>query len=140
MTFTPRLVVAGVAGAVVLATVVGGLVLLGSPGERRAGRFDQRRLEDLRGLAAAVDLHFTRSGALPESLRELPPDLGPAPAARDPETGEAYGYERLGVESYRLCATFNRESRPEPGAPQRDFWAHGAGRHCFELEAERIER
>lgn len=139
MSPTPRTIIAGVAVAAVVATVSVALVLLGSPRQQRARRLDERRLEDLRGVSGAVDLHFTRAGRLPGSLDELPPELGPAPAARDPETGEPYRYEQIADDRYRLCADFARESPPERWGPQRDFWSHGAGPHCFELQAKRIE-
>jgi hypothetical protein len=125
---------------VVAAAVVAALVLLGSPQEQRARRLDERREEDLRGLASAVDLHYTRAGRLPGSLGELSPDLGPAPATRDPDTGEPYEFQPTSDDRYRLCATFTRESSTERWGPRRDFWSHGAGRHCFELQAERVER
>ena len=140
MTITTRMVIAWIASAVVAATVIGAFVLLGSPGEQRTRRFDERRLADLRAASAAIDLHFPRHGTLPGSLDELPVELGPAPAARDPRTGAPYEYERLGADRYRLCATFARESQQERWGPERDFWAHGAGRQCFEIDAERVER
>jgi hypothetical protein len=131
---------AGVALAAVIATVSAALVLLGSPREQRALRLDERRLEDLRAVSGAVDLHFTRAGRLPQLLDQLPPELGPAPVARDPETGEPYRYEQLTDDRYRLCATFARDSPPDRWGPRRDFWSHGAGAHCFELQAKRVDR
>jgi hypothetical protein len=140
MSPTRRTVFGAAAAAVVVVAVVAGLVLLGSPADQRARRLDDRRLEDLRGTAAAVDLYWTRNGRLPRSLEELPPELGPAAATRDPETGEAYVYEIIGDDRYRLCATFERDSSAEAWGPRRDFWAHPAGRHCFEIDAKRVER
>ena len=139
MTSAGRVAFAAAAALVVVGAVVAGLVVLGSPREQRARRIDQRRLDDLRGIAGAVDLHWTREGRLVKSLDEVEAEL-PSSSDRDPETGELYSYELLGTDRYRLCATFGRASPTEGRAPRGDFWTHAAGRHCFELEAKKIER
>jgi hypothetical protein len=123
----------------VVGAVAAGLLALGSPREQRARRLDDRRLDDLRAIAGTVDLHWTRDGRLVATLDQVKPELPPA-SERDPETGEPYTYEPLGGDRYRLCATFSRATPPESRGPRGDFWTHGAGRHCFELEAKKIER
>ena len=139
MTRAGRAAFAAAAALAVIGAVVAGLIVLGSPGEQRARRLDDRRLDDLREIAGAVDLHWTRDGRLIASVEEVRAELRPS-SDRDPETGEPYFYEPLGGDRYRLCATFNRASPTEGYAPRGDFWTHGAGRHCFELEAKKIER
>jgi len=109
------------------------------PGGLGQSRGLSGRQVDLRGIAGAVDLHWTRDGRLVVSLEEVKAELQPS-SDRDPETGAPYTYEALGADRYRLCATFNRASPTESCTPRGDFWSHGAGRHCFELEARKIER
>jgi hypothetical protein len=134
-----RAAFAAAAALAVLGAVVAALIVLGSPGEQRARRLDDRRLDDLREIAGAVDLHWTREGRLVASVEEVRAELRPS-SDRDPETGEPYFYEPLGDHRYRLCATFNRASATEGYKPRDEFWTHDAGRHCFELEAKKIER
>jgi hypothetical protein len=127
--------------AAVVAAVVAGMSVLGSPSSQRSRRLDQRRLDDLRAAAGSIDLYWTRNGQLPGSLDELPGELLPQGLPRDPETAQPYEYSVAGENRYRLCATFTRaSSTDEAHQPRGDFWWHAAGRHCFDLEAKRVER
>ncbi|HEX2466172.1 MAG TPA: hypothetical protein VHR17_16235 [Thermoanaerobaculia bacterium] len=139
MTGAGRVAFAAAAAVAVIGAVVAGLIVLGPPREQRARRLDDRRLDDLREIAGAVDLHWTRDGRLVASLEEVKMELRPS-SDRDPETGEPYVYEPLGADRYRLCATFSGATPTEAYRPRSEFWTHGAGRHCFELEAKKIER
>ena len=137
-----RFAFAVVAALAVIAAVVAGMLVLGSPASQRARRLDQRRVEDLRGAAAGVDLYWTRNARLPSSLDELPSELGSAPAPRDPVSGQPYEYAVRDDRRYQLCATFERDSSTDIDTyrPRDEFWTHPAARHCFDLEAKRVER
>ncbi|MHC4180397.1 MAG: hypothetical protein ACYSWU_23080 [Planctomycetota bacterium] len=124
---------------VVVAAVVWGVVLAGSPAMARLHRFDQQRLEDLRTIFREVqslcrdpDIKDELKRALPDTLDEL------AALARserikltDPETRQRYVYTVKDGTSYELCATFSlrRDSDAEV------FWNHASGRHCFTVDA-----
>ena len=129
-----------VSSAVVLAAVVGGLVLLGSPSDERERRIDERRVSDLTAIASATDLYWTRHSALPESLGELVAEPGVKIVTVDPASADTYDYRTLDSIRYELCATFDQESGEISTEPSRDLWAHGAGRHCFQLDAEQLTR
>jgi hypothetical protein len=125
-----RTIVAGGAIAVVIGTIAGALVLIGSPAEQREYRMDERRVRDLRLVADSVNLYWTRRGRLPASLDEIAREFG-VPAA-DPAGGAPYAYRAIADDSYELCATFVRDSSTSPGGPAAvDFWSHGRGRQCF---------
>jgi hypothetical protein len=62
--------------AVVVAVVTGGIILIGSPTQERMRRLDAQRVADLRAVASAVDLYWTRHGSLPPSLEELSKEPG----------------------------------------------------------------
>ena len=47
---------------------------------------------------------------------------------------------RLYEQIRELCATFDRESTEPPARSTSDFWRHGAGRQCFELEVDKTRR
>jgi hypothetical protein len=103
-----------VLSVVVVAAVVWGVALVGTPGAARLQRFDQRRLEDLQTIFREVqslcrdpDIKHELKRALPETLDEL------ATLARserisliDPETGQRYEYTVKDGTTYELCATF----------------------------------
>lgn len=126
--------------AVVVVSVVVGLTLIRSPGEERERRVDDRRVSELRSIAAAVDLYWTREGRLPASLDELRAAQLGGLHYEDPETLRPYGYRILGEKGYELCAEFARNPAQDRRRPQGDFWAHGAGRQCFRLEAKTVQR
>jgi hypothetical protein len=133
-----QLIVGFVIGLVALA-VISGLVVMGSPGEARARRLDERRVADLRGITRATNLYRTRHDRLPESLQELAQDPEVSVHVRDPATGESYEYQVLGPKTYAVCARFERvdpdSSYPEPASVPEDAWRHAAGRQCFQREA-----
>jgi hypothetical protein len=121
----------------IVATIIGGLVLLGSPGEERLRRLDVRRVQDLSAIARAADVYWTRHARVPFSLTDLAQQQGAGLASTDPSTRAAYEYRALDATHYELCATFQRESS-EQRAGTAYFWVHPAGRQCFQREAQRI--
>jgi hypothetical protein len=122
--------------AVALA-VAWGFYLVGSPTTRRHQRFDQQRLEDLQTIAREIHaLVVDREDAtklkqpLPESLAEAAKRaLDERLNARDPQTGEPYGYTVKSETTYELCAKFSRERNWDSPV----FWNHPPGRHCFTI-------
>jgi len=127
-------VLLAVATAVVVASIIAAVVMVGGPETGRLERLDERRVDDLRAVVKAVDRFWTDQERLPASLQEL----GEDPRARidylDPDSGEPYEYRVLEGRSYELCAVFEQES-PSPRRGLVDFWSHGVGRRCFELTA-----
>ncbi|MAG93006.1 MAG: hypothetical protein CMJ48_04585 [Planctomycetaceae bacterium] len=124
---------------VVVAAVVWGFVLVGSPATTRLQRFDQQRLDDLQTIVREIqslchdpDIKDKLKRPLPETLEEL------ASLARheridatDPETGESYVYTIKDSTTYELCATFALERNSDAQV----FWNHPSGKHCFIVEA-----
>nr|MBP7163056.1 hypothetical protein [Candidatus Omnitrophota bacterium] len=88
-----------------------------------------------------VDLYWTRHKRLPASLEELTAEPGTGAKRADPVTNQPYEYRTRGGNAYELCAAFDRESTSgQQHYYYRNFWAHGAGRQCFSLEAQEIKR
>lgn len=128
----------GLGSMAVIAAVVAGLFVLGSPADERARRMDRRRVEDLQGVMAATDLYWTRHGSLPTSLDNLMAEPGVSVSTRDPNNGEIYGFQPVDSIQYEVCASFETESEKISGDPDRDLWVHGSGPQCFQLEAKDI--
>ena len=145
----------------VIAVVVVGLYLAGSPNKERARRFDQQRLNDLQSITYAVDFFYDNNRRLPDSLSELATGSVKGQyyvsSIVDPESGVPYEYVVKGGADYDLCAIFalpSTESDPSAPYPARPVpagidsdgtskplmpvnpWEHPAGRHCFGLNAE----
>lgn len=143
----------GAVAASVVAVILGGLIISGSPKEERARQFDAQRLGELQQISYAIDAYWNYEGKLPESAVEL---LNRreyyVPAIGDPRTGEAYQYQVLDADSYELCANFETESgfdakangsfaRPVPAHPAGEqaegFWKHGIGRTCYTIDVRK---
>ena len=127
----PRILIAGVTAAVV-AAVVAAIVVLGSPAEQRQRRLDERRVRDLSTIVNSIRVYASAHEDLPPDLAALGKEPGPRQAPTDPDTGAAYEYALIGKEAYRLCAVFTGPSDATPAYAEREGWAHGAGRQCFE--------
>lgn len=122
-----------------LAVVAAGLWMIGSPGDARRLRLDERRLSDLRAIATSVDVHWSRQQRLPASLDELAPGVV-ATSTADPASGQRYEYRALDANTYELCATFEADWQAGMHGYDEAFWRHGAGRHCYRLTAKEIKR
>jgi hypothetical protein len=125
-----------VVGTAVVAAIVSGLFLIGSPFAERARRLDLIRVEDLRQLTRAIDLYWKGEGKLPASVDALASVPNASFRSKmDTYTGEPYSYRALDGSRYELCATFEAEEVDSEYGDR--FWAHGAGRKCFELDAQK---
>lgn len=124
----PDRVALGVAGAAMLLAVAAGFTSLGSPAAERLRSEDARRVNDLRLLGDAVDVHWSQNRRLPESRQSVEAAL-PNAARLDPITKAPYEYRALADSSFELCATFGASS---PTEARVDHWSHAAGRSCFE--------
>lgn len=119
----------------VTAAVVAGIFVLGSPMEERARRLDERRMQDLAGIARTIDLYWTRRSSLPSSFEELRKETGATVSVTDPATNAVYEYRPLEQQTYELCATFDAESSELDRGVDAGFWSHRAGRQCFQRDA-----
>lgn len=133
------------AGLVVLATIVGGFFIIGSPGSTRLYRFDDQRVGDLTNLQYQVVNYWQAQEKLPVTLADLADPLSGNYVPVDPDTGASYRYEVTGPLSFKLCATFARETRegtnvmtreavpyPVKGEFGSENWKHGVGETCFD--------
>lgn len=138
-----------IASVGVLIAIVWGAIIVGSPGEQRSKRFDDRRIEDLRAIQSEIfsivygDELRRPNGQEPEPVNPLPQSLQDMlekavytyPDITDPETGEQYIYNIINEDRFELCAVFNHEVKEQYDI----FWNHPAGPHCYEFNtAERI--
>jgi len=156
---------AGFVILLIVAAVIGGLYLSGSPGTERSRQFDSQRLTELQQIAAGVDSFYARNNRLPQNLDVLAAAgkenylIG---SQQDPQTAQLYEYVPLGEANYQLCAVFDLPSatadqqnlkqpvpvsEPLPPAATAPLvteqvkrgvlrtWEHGAGHFCFELNA-----
>ncbi len=128
------------ASAVVVATVVAAMLLMGSPESQRESRLDRKREQDMASIAAAIDTRAREGKPLPGSLEILSIEPGVRLTVSDPQTGAPYGYAITGSDRYRLCAVFATDTGDKSRQGWVDQkWLHGAGRHCFERKVDQSE-
>lgn len=132
--------------AVVLAAIVTGFIIAGSPQEERLRRFDQERLNALQIIQSEIISYWTNKNKLPEQLTLLEDSIRGFRVPVDPQTGASYIYTINGPLSFTLCATFNLPSQelmePQRGMPKampypyggymNDNWTHQEGDTCFD--------
>jgi len=116
---------------IVLATVIAGLVISGSPEEQRLLRTDDRRVTDLQQLSRSIERYYRDTEMLPSDLETLLNGWASSGLPLDPETNQDYDYELESGRTYRLCADFALNSRPNR---QPDFWSHAGGHQCYSFD------
>ena len=132
----------------VLAAIIYGFFVMGSPATQRSLRFDERRISDLSTVQNEIVYRFWQSkGRLPATLDELVDPISFPSLPVDPESRQPYTYSSDGKETFALCAEFDRGSdeklqasgtrAPKPVALNyTEFggqdWSHQAGNSCFE--------
>jgi len=129
---------AAAAALACVAAVGSGLWLMGPPSEQAARRIDDRRVEDLRSIAAGVDRYYEQNAALPESLGALDAALPTPLPLDDPSTHMPYRYSAGADKTFELCADFAHTSGDT--LVSDSVWTHGAGTQCFTLTAGDKER
>lgn len=139
-------VFAWISGLIILALIVAGFSIMGSPRTQRLLRIDQNKVNDLQNIQWQIVNFWQQKGELPEALANLSDPISGFVVPKDPQSGEEYEYRILNKPlSFELCAEFNLSSRkngvntiamrplmPEAIGVKEDVWTHEAGRYCFE--------
>lgn len=134
---TAHRIAATVSTTAVILALIAGLYLGGSPSEQRLLRLDERRVDDLKQIARAVERFWDQQGELPADLRTLVDGRRLNQLLVDPETGADYDYAHT-ADTFQLCAVFDR---PSEDSTTTQFWRHPAGQHCFDFDtSEPIDR
>ena len=122
---------------VVLASIVLGFSVLGSPRTQRLYKYDEQKVSELFSLSYRVESYYMSKGVLPSSMDDLKSyDSYSDSMYNDSQTGKPYEYIKTGDVSYSLCADFNKESRNQGAGDYYSYgytnWDHNAGRDCLE--------
>jgi type II secretory pathway pseudopilin PulG len=126
---------AAAVSAVVVASLVGSVFVLGSPAEQRQRRLDEHRLQDLQSIARSIQSYAkSNNNTLPPDLQALEKETGLGRVPTDSDTRMPYEYKTLDAQSYHLCAVFSRPSSDDDRASRYAYeWhrSHAAGKQCF---------
>jgi hypothetical protein len=137
---------------IVLAAIVMGFVVVGTPGKQRALRFDGQRVSDLQSIQWQIVSNWQQKQKLPATLADLKDSISGNIIPNDPETKKPYEYVVKGPTSFDLCANFGLKNEDTSGRgayyggrgydtvmsypsyggdPANENWKHEAGRICF---------
>lgn len=127
-------------GALVLASIVAGFFIVGTPQQARQMRLDDQRVSDLSNIQSQITYYFQQKQQLPSELSQLQDPLLGFVVPVDPATTASYEYQKTASLTFTLCATFAAAGAGSPYARPvanpygylQDNWQHGAGRVCFE--------
>ncbi len=121
----------------VLISIVGGMMLIGTPMTQRDLRLDAQQVQELSYLQDGVLNYWQQTGGLPEALADLENDF-----RQDYPDGvegrPSYVYQKTGDFTFNLCATFAEPSvgpqysQIDPMLAQNNNWDHEQGYTCFE--------
>lgn len=130
--------------ALVIATIIAGVFIMGTPAQVRMYRFDQQKVDDLTSIQWQVVNYWQQNEKLPATLAVLADPISNYMIPTDPEDQSAYTYEVVNAHSFKLCANFNADTqainasdltRPVSGVYGKDLmadsWWHAAGNVCF---------
>jgi hypothetical protein len=98
----------------------------GTPGDARIEKLDERRVEELRQIAQALEARRPYVAAVDEAEFRRVVALAPRGGA-DPVTGRAYGFRARADSAFELGARFDRDNRGDMPDDFHRGWAHGAG-------------
>lgn len=131
---------------IVVAAVVAGFLVAGSPLKARLSRLDEVRIGNLQQIQYEIINYWQSKGNLPKNLDDLIDSTRGITVPIDPQSGEPYVYVVTGELSFELCAVFAREGDSEYGYampmrpmmypakgidPQNNIWQHPSGKYCF---------
>lgn len=127
-TFPLRRRYVGIGTAVLAAVaIISGFFIVGTPAQARLARIDAEKVSDLQNIQSQVTNYYQAKQKLPAALDDINTSLSYGPLPVDRQTGKSYEYQMLGALSFKLCATFNAESRAA-----QDNWQHESGQICFD--------
>ncbi len=110
-----------VATVVVMAVVILGFRVLGSPGTQRMMQSDLRTVRALAELAQQINAKWASEGkVLPKDLEKFP-----ALVKQVSVGGPPLNYRVKSSTQYELCATFAMDNRETPSVNTADPWIHG---------------
>lgn len=121
---------------IIIASIVWGFSVLGSPRSQRLLKYDEQKVNDLMSIKSSVENFYSNKGILPKDFNDLSASNYYV-SQTDSQTNQPYEYVVTGKLAYELCAVFNTATPPasKPNVYMRpigyESWDHALGRHCF---------
>lgn len=136
-------ILAIITSIVVLASIISGFFIVGTPNEQRRRRMDEQRVSDLQMIQGQIIDYWVKKGSLPQNLDSLHDNIYGFNAPKDPETKVSYEYIVDDTFKFQLCANFSTSNNGNdsklntsrvmysPYDTYQQNWQHESGRTCF---------
>jgi type II secretory pathway pseudopilin PulG len=141
LTKTSQMVWLAISTVVIVASIIYGFSVLGSPRSQRLIKYDEQKVSYMQQINNQVRMYYISAGKLPKTIMDIPNiDY----YRTDPQTGKEFVYSKIDDEHYSICATFNKENDGKSATSgyvriavngdieENSSWAHPAGEYCFE--------
>lgn len=123
------------ASILIVASVVVGFAVIGSPRTQRLVKYDELKISNLQSLVSEVRYYYERNNILPATLAELAQNAVYGGMYTDSQSNKPYVYEVVNDKTFKVCAEFNLDSSRDSVAqihPELDVWnTYKAGQYCF---------
>ncbi len=122
---------------IVLAAIIAGFFIVGSPAQQRDQRFDELRISHLQSIEGQIISYWQSEDKLPTTLQDITQKFPGFIVEKDPETNQSYDYHITGQLSFELCGNFATDAndpkymRGYPTYPYGHSWDHAIGNQCF---------
>jgi hypothetical protein len=126
----------GVALVFVVASIVWGFVVIGSPRTQQLFKYDIQKISDLQNLDSQIQSYYYSKNMLPATMTDIT-GMAYYLNAKDSQTGVDYVYEKVSEVDYKLCAVFNKDSQDDVNNKTMYIggynanWTHPKGQYCF---------
>ncbi|MFH1201236.1 MAG: DUF5671 domain-containing protein [bacterium] len=115
---------------VILASIIWGFAVLGSPRTQRLYKYDEQKVNDLMSISNEINNYYSTNGTLPKTLSDIPQNYY-VPLV-DSQTQKPYEYKNIKETTYNLCAEFNKELKGNSTWNViGNQWQHPIGQYCF---------
>jgi hypothetical protein len=139
LTRNSRIIWRLISGLILLASIVWGFTVLGSPRTQQLLKYDQQKVSDLQNLNNQIMSFYSNKGALPKTIEEMANGNYYVNQNIDSQTQKPYEYVKTTDTTYNLCAEFNKASDDKNARisdiysyPYNSVWNHPSGRYCFQ--------
>ncbi|MEK7539581.1 MAG: DUF5671 domain-containing protein [Patescibacteria group bacterium] len=133
LTKSSRIVWRFFASFILIASIVWGFAVLGSPRTQRLMKYDEQKVSDLQNFNGQVISYYSNKGILPKTMEEIASYNNYYASKIDSQTQKPYKYQKIDDTTYNLCADFNKASDDKNARtyPYGISWTHPGGYYCF---------
>lgn len=133
---------ASIAGIIILASIIYGFTIMGTPAHQRDIRTDMKKIQDLQNMQSFISNYYVTKLILPANLSDIEAQSGAIP--KDPQTGLDYEYKVTDKNNFELCSSFKTSSTGAGYISTPYYynsnWDYKAGNVCFKRNIQELTK